>query len=96
MLSDSRTLARPPVRPSLAAATDGQMHSIVDDVVAAYEANEFRETFTAGYARIAADDPAAWWQWQAERAGEEPALHDDVDQVSSRSWPVAVRCGWST
>jgi hypothetical protein len=66
---------------ALAAATGRRLQTIVEDAVAADEANEFWVTFAAGYDDLA-DDPAAWLQVQSERAGEETALADDVEPNS--------------
>lgn len=63
---------------TLAGATGRHMHTIIEDAIAAYEANAFWEAFTAGYDRLA-DDPERWAQVQVERTGEAPTLADDLD-----------------
>lgn len=55
------------------------MHAIVDDAVAAYESNEFWDSFNAGYDRLAAD-PERWADVEGERAGEASTLADDLDR----------------
>lgn len=60
---------------ALADETGRRIQSIVEDAVAAYEANAFWEAFHAGYERIA-EDPEQWGEVQAERSGEAPALAD--------------------
>lgn len=54
------------------------MHAIVEEAVAAYEANAFWDTFDAGYGRLA-DNPEQWAEIQAQRTGEAPTLPDDLD-----------------
>lgn len=63
---------------TLAGATGRRIHAIVDDAVAAYEANVFWEAFHAGYERLA-EDSEQWAEVQAERTGEAPALADRVN-----------------
>lgn len=63
---------------ALAGATGRRMHAIVEEAVAAYEANAFWDSFDDGYDRLA-EDAEQWAQVEAERAGEAPALADDVD-----------------
>ena len=53
------------------------MHTIVEEAVAAYEANAFWDSFDAGYGHLA-DNPEQWAEIQAERAGEAPTLADDL------------------
>lgn len=55
------------------------MQVIVDDAVAAYEANEFWDSFEAGYDRLAAD-PERWADVEGERAAEAATLVDDLDR----------------
>ncbi len=61
----------------LAGATGRRMHAIVEDAVAAYEANAFWDSLGAGYARLA-DDAEQWADVEAERTGEAPTLADDL------------------
>lgn len=63
---------------TLADATGRRIYTIVEDAVAAYEANAFWEAFNAGYERLA-EDPEQWAEVQAERAGEASALADQSD-----------------
>lgn len=63
---------------ALADETGRRIHTIVEDAVAAYEANAFWEAFHAGYERLA-EDPDQWAEVQAERTGEAPALADQLD-----------------
>lgn len=60
---------------TLAQASGRRIQAILEDAVAAYEANEFWEQFNAGYERLAAD-PDQWSEVQAERMAEEPPLAD--------------------
>lgn len=62
---------------SLAELTGRRMQAIVEEAVAAYEANAFWDQFNTGYERLL-EKPDDWAQVQAERAGEAPALADDV------------------
>lgn len=64
---------------TLAGVTGRRMQAIVEEAVAAYEANAFWESFDAGYGRLA-DDPEQWAEVGAERAGEAPTLSDDLDR----------------
>ncbi len=63
---------------TIAGATGRRMHAIVEEAVAAYEANAFWDSFDAGYGRLA-DNPEQWAEIQAERTGEAPTLPDDLD-----------------
>lgn len=54
------------------------MHAIVEDAVAAYEANTFWDSFDAGYDRLA-DNDEQWAKIKAERSAEAPTLADDLD-----------------
>ena len=63
---------------ALSAATGRRMQSIVDEAIAAYEANEFWRAFDAGYDELA-DDSQSWAQVQAEREKESSALTDGLD-----------------
>lgn len=63
---------------TIAGATGRRMHAIVEEAVAAYEANAFWDSFDAGYGRLA-DNPEQWAGIQAERTGEAPTLPDDLD-----------------
>lgn len=63
---------------ALAGATGRRIHAIVEDAVAAYEADAFWEAFRTGYTRLA-EDPEQWAEVQAERTGEAPALADRFD-----------------
>lgn len=54
------------------------MNTIVDEAVAAYEANAFWEAFHAGYERLA-EDSEQRDEVRDERAGEAPALADRTD-----------------
>ena len=62
---------------ALSAATGRRMQAIVDDAIAAYDANEFWQAFTDGYDKIAGD-PQRWAETQDEREHEAPALADDL------------------
>ena len=63
---------------ALSAATGRRMQAIIDDAIAAYDANQFWQAFTDGYDEIA-DDPQRRAEAQDEREREAPALTDDVD-----------------
>lgn len=54
------------------------MHAIVEEAVAAYEANSFWDSFDAGYDRLA-DNAEQWAEVQADRTGEAPTLADGLD-----------------
>jgi predicted transcriptional regulator len=64
---------------SLAGATGRRIQTIVDEAVAAYEADTFWNAFDAGWNRLADDQPSRA-EVDAERAGEAPALADDLDE----------------
>ncbi len=55
------------------------MHAIVEEAVAAYEANAFWDSFDAGYDRLA-DNAEQWAEIGAERTGEAATLADDLDR----------------
>ena len=57
---------------ALSAATGRRMQAIVDDAIAAYDANQFWQAFTDGYDEIA-DDPERWAEVRDEREHEDPA-----------------------
>jgi len=63
---------------ALAGSTGRAMQTIVEEALAAYEANAFWDSFDAGYDRLA-NDPEQWAEIQAERTGEAPTLPDDID-----------------
>lgn len=63
---------------ALAGATGRRMHTIVEDAVAAYEANVFWDSFDAGYDRLAGNSEQ-WAEIQAERTGEAATLADGLD-----------------
>lgn len=60
---------------TLASLTGRRMQAIIEDAVAAYEANVFWEGFTAGYERLI-EDSGQWSEVQAERTSEAPTLAD--------------------
>lgn len=62
---------------TLAAATGRRMHAILEEAVAAYEANVFWDSFDTGYDRLAGD-AEQWAEVEAERTGEAPTLADDL------------------
>ena len=62
---------------SLAELTGRRMQAILEEAVAAYEANAFWDEFNAGYERLV-EKPNQWAEVQAERTGEAPTLVDDV------------------
>lgn len=61
----------------LARARGQRMQAILEEAVAAFEANAFWDSFDAGYDRVA-NDAEEWAGVEAERAGEAPALADDL------------------
>lgn len=63
---------------TLAGASGRRMHAIVEEAVAAYEANSFWDSFDAGYDRLA-DNAEQWAEVQADRTGEAPTLADGLD-----------------
>lgn len=63
----------------LSDATGMQIQRVVEAAVAAYEAEIFWSEFDRGYEALA-DDPDAWAEVQAERAGQSPALADGLDE----------------
>lgn len=63
---------------ALADTTGRRMNTIVEEAVAAYEADAFWEAFRAGYERLA-EDSEQWAAVQAERTGEAAALADRFD-----------------
>ena len=63
---------------NLANSTGRRMQSILEDAVAAYEANAFWTSVNTGYDRLAGN-PARWGEVEAERTGEAPVLVDDLD-----------------
>jgi predicted transcriptional regulator len=63
----------------VAAETGQRILSVVEEAVAAYEADMFWDAFDAGWQRVA-EDPQAWAEVQAERIGQAPALADDLDR----------------
>jgi predicted transcriptional regulator len=69
---------------TLADATGRRIQTIVEDAVAAYEADMFWTAFDAGYQRLAAESEE-WAEIEAERSGEASTLTDHLGETSSRS-----------
>lgn len=63
---------------AIAETTGRRMQAILEEAVAAYEADTFWNSLDAGYARLA-NDAADWAAVEEERTGEAPALADDID-----------------
>ena len=63
---------------ALADTTGRRMNTIVEEAVAAYEADAFWEAFHAGYDRLA-ENSEQWTEIETERTGEAPALADQLD-----------------
>ncbi|KJE22999.1 hypothetical protein FF36_02774 [Frankia torreyi] len=73
---------------ALAASTNQQMQTIIDEAVEAYERELFWRGFEQGYEQLA-DDPDGWDAIEAERSAESPALRDGLE----RSHLAAARYG---
>ena len=68
---------------ALAKSTGRQLQQVIEEAVVAYEREMFWQGFTEGYEALA-EDPSAWADVQAERAGESPSLTDGVGDEPAR------------
>lgn len=64
---------------AIAARTGKRMQAVLEEALAKYETDEFWGEFTERWAQLRDDDDGGWTVIAAERAGEAPALSDDLD-----------------